>query len=253
MTRSRWIFVIIAAIVVLGGLIALAGRRDIDVSKINPHQIIKANTMAGTANIAIGDHVFGNQSGKVLLVEYGDLECPSCGALHPVLRPLLNYYKDSLSFVFRNFPLTSIHPNALAAATAAEAAGLQGKYWDMNDLLYNDQNSWVNDSAAARTAAFKGYAGNLSLNVNKFTADITNNTDIQTKIKFDQALGDKLGVHATPTLYLQGKEIATERDKAVQGDATALETAIRNAIKAAGLSLPDQTYADAQKAAQQGQ
>src|SRR4051812_38114059 len=128
MTRNRWIIVIVAAIVILGGLIALSSRMGLDVSKIDTNKIIPANTKAGDTNIAIGDHVYGNTSGKVLLVEYGDIQCPSCGALHPQLAPLTEYYKDSLTFVFRNFPLTSLHPNALAAATAVEAAGLQGKY-----------------------------------------------------------------------------------------------------------------------------
>ena len=248
MTRNRWIIVIVAAIVVLGGLIALSSRTGLDVSKIDTNKIIPANTKAGGVTVAIGDHVYGNTSGKVLMVEYGDLQCPSCGSLHPQLSPLLAYYKDSLTFAFRNFPLTSIHPNALAAATAVEAAGLQGKYWEMNNLLYNDQTSWSSDSTSQRTDAFKSYAGNLGIDTNKFVTDLSSN-DVATKIKFDTALGQKLGVNATPTVYLQGKNIVDATGKAVQGDATDLETAIRSALSAAGMIYPSQTYAESQKAA----
>lgn len=244
MTRNKWIIVVVAAVVVLGGLIALGARGGVDVSKVDTNKIIPANTMAGDQTVAIGDHVYGNTSGKVLLVEYGDLQCPSCGALHPQLEPLLDYYKDSLTFVYRNFPLTSIHPNALAAATAAEAAGLQGtdKYWAMNNKLYDEQDAWSTADANSRTDIFKGYASDLGLDAGKFASDLSN-PSVSQKIKFDQALGQKLGVNATPTLYLQGKPITDQTGKAVQGDATDLETAIRDAIKAAGLSLPATTYA----------
>ncbi len=246
MTRNRWIIVIVAAIVVLGGLIALSARTGLDVSKIDTNKIIPANTKAGDITVAIGDHIYGNPSGKVLMVEYGDMQCPSCGALHPQLAPLTAYYKDSLTFVFRNFPLTSIHPNALAAATAVEAAGLQGKYWEMNDLLYNQQTSWSSSSSSQRTDAFKGYASTLGLNANKFFTDLSSN-DVATKIKFDTALGQRLGVNATPTVYLQGKNILDATGKAVQGDATSMEAAIRDALKAAGMNYPTKTYAESLK------
>jgi protein-disulfide isomerase len=246
MTRNKWIIIFVAAIVILGGLVALSTRNSIDVSAIDTNKIVANNTKAGNINIEIGDHVYGNTSGKVLLVEYGDIQCPSCGELHPQLKPLLDYYKESLSFVFRNFPLTSIHPNALAAATAAEAAGLQGKYWEMNNLLYDDQNAWAQSDATARTAAFKGYAQSLGLNADKFVEDF-DNPAVQTKIKFDMAIGNKLNVRATPTVYLQGKEIAKETGNATNGDSTDLENAIRDALKAAGMNYPEKTYAQAQK------
>lgn len=246
MTRNKWIIVIVVAIVILGSLIGLSGQSSLDVSNIDTSKIISANTKAGNVTVSIGDHVYGNTSGKVMLVEYGDLQCPSCGALQPQLQPLTAYYKDSLTFVFRNFPLTTLHPNALAAATAAEAAGLQGKYWDMNNLLYNNQTSWSNSDASTRTGTFKGYAQSLGLNVTKFTDDLSS-TAIATKINFDKALGDKIGVNATPTVYLQGKEIANDTGMATKGDATALEADIRSALKAAGLSYPDKTYPDSLK------
>ena len=243
MTRNKWIIVIIAAIVILGGLIALSAKGGIDVSKIDTNKIVPAGTKAGGTTVAIGDHVYGNPSGKVLLVEYGDLQCPSCGALHPQLEPLLDYYKDSLTFVYRNFPLTSIHPNALASATAAEAAGLQGKYWEMNNKLYDQQGSWSTNDAATRTTTFQGYARDLGLDVTKFTTDLSSN-DVATKIKFDQSLGKKLNVSGTPALYLQGKQISEATSKAVQDDPADLENAIRSAIKDSGLTVPEKTYAD---------
>jgi protein-disulfide isomerase len=246
MTRNKWIIVIIATIIVLGGLIALSARPGLDVSKIDTNKIIPAGTVAGGTKVAIGDHIYGNPSGRALLVEYGDFQCPYCADLHPQLEPLLDYYKDSLTFVFRNFPLKAAHPNALAAATAAEAAGLQGSsdYWSMFNKLYDSQSGWVNADASTRTSIFVGYAKGLGLNVDKFTTDL-NSTSISTKIDFDTALGTKVGVNATPSLYLQGKNISGPTGKAIQGDPTELENTIRSAIQASGLSVPDKTYAQA--------
>lgn len=238
MTKSKWIFVVIICLIVLGGLVVASGRNNIDVSRIDTNEIVKPGTKAGNVNLTIGDHVFGNTSGKVLLVEYGDFQCPSCKALYPNLKPLLDYYKNSLSFVFRNYPLTTIHPNALAAASAAEAAGQQGKYWEMNQKLYTEQDTWSGLDAADRTKVFDGFSSQLGLNANKFS-DAMTSVDVSTKIKFDTSLGQKLNVNATPTLYLNGKQIPNETSDAVQGKTSAIEALIRKSLEEAGMAMPD--------------
>ncbi len=89
----------------------------------------------------IADHEFGGADAKVTIIEYGDYQCPACGTAAPVMREVSHQYKDKgVSMIFRNFPLTTIHPNALAAASAAEAAGLQNKFWEMHDKLYATQS-----------------------------------------------------------------------------------------------------------------
>src|SRR5438128_230170 len=91
-----------------------------------------------TVPIHPDDHSYGPEDAPVTLVEYGDYECPYCGQAHPIVKKILEEMGGGIRFVFRNFPLTEAHPHALLAAQAAEAAGLQGKFWDMHDLLYEN-------------------------------------------------------------------------------------------------------------------
>lgn len=244
MTRNKWIIVVVAAVVILGGLIAFSGRGSVDVANIATDKIISAGTVAGKTKVDIGDHVYGATDGRVLLVEYGDFQCPYCGDLHPYLKPLVDYYKGQMGFVFRNFPLTNAHPNALAAATAAESAGLQGndKYWAMHDALYENQPQWTGTSASARTGVFQTLARGAGVNVDTFTSDLTSDK-IATKINFDKALGAKDNVQGTPSLYLQGKNLGQTTTNAQNGNTDDLETAIRAAISDAGLTPPAKTYA----------
>lgn len=205
---------------------------QVNVSNVNPDKIL-------TKEGKIPDHVFGTKSGKVLLVEYGDFQCPVCGSLYPNLTPLREKYKNEVSFVYRDFPLTSLHPNAKAAAAAAEAAGLQGKFWQMHDKLYENQNSWANDNPSQRTKHFKEYAKQLGLNINKFAKDL-DSSKVLYKIDFDEALGKKIGVAGTPTLVLNGKKISSATGDAVQGNTKPLEQDLIKAIKASGQKLPSQ-------------
>ncbi len=229
MTRTRWIIFALICIAVIGGLVATKKHDQVNVSNVNPDKIITKGK--------IPDHVFGTKSGKVTLIEYGDFQCPVCGSLYPNLSPLRKKYQNEVSFVFRDFPLTSLHPNAKAAAAAAEAAGLQGKFWQMHDKLYENQTAWSNDSTDQRAKQFEDYAKQIGLNVSKFTKDIDSKAVIY-KIDFDQALGKKIGVSGTPTLVINGKKISDETGAAVQGNPKPLELALIKAIKASGQKLP---------------
>ena len=246
MTRSRWIFIIVLTVLVLGGLVLASKSSQISVSAIDPSQILPANPKAGDTSVAIGDHVIGSPSKKVILIEYGDYQCPSCEGLYPGLKKITEAYSSQLTFVFRNFPLVTLHPNALAAATAAEAAGLQGNdaYWKMNNWLYDNQASWASSDATTRTKVFTSGVASIGLNQAAFTSDLNGDNGagdkIRTKIKLDQALGGKANVTGTPALYLQGKAVdSTIQGDAVQGSTTLLETAIRTAITATGQTVPD--------------
>lgn len=150
-------------------------------------------------------HVEGTSPEGVTLVEYGDYECPVCETFYPTVKQVAAKYNDKIVFQFRNLPLTSIHPNAFAAARAAEAAGMQGKYWEMHDLLYENQNSWV--SASQPLSTFDSYARSLGLNVSQFDKDYASeavNNAINADLSAFDATGDE---KATPTFYLDGKKL----------------------------------------------
>lgn len=229
MDRTRWIIFAAICILLIGGLIVNKKTDSVNVDNINAANVIKSDKK-GTE---IADHTFGSTSEKVVLIEYGDFQCPGCGSLYPGLHPLKEKYKDQLTFVFRNFPLTSIHPNALASATAAEAAGLQGKWWEYHDMLYENQDAWSSADSSKRTDIFVDYARKLGLNTTTFKKDLENDKVAQ-KIARDQALGKKIGATSTPTLVLNGKIL--DQDK--WSSAKNLENTISDAIKASGQTLP---------------
>ncbi|HEX5704098.1 MAG TPA: thioredoxin domain-containing protein [Pyrinomonadaceae bacterium] len=146
-------------------------------------------------------------SSPVVLEEYGDYQCPPCGILHPVLKQIEHEYGDQVRFVFRHFPLTKIHKNAMMAAQAAEAAGNQGKFKQMHDRLYGTQNGWKDLSDARPT--FIGYARELGLNVEQFTRDMDSSA-VQQRIASDMQKGSGVGVSGTPTVFIDGQMLRYE-------------------------------------------
>lgn len=244
MTRKTWIIFAIMCIAIIGGLIALSRSSKIDVSHVD----VNAIQAASTKNGGIADHVYGNAKSKVIIIEYGDYECPGCATAAPILSQVSQKYKDKIGFIFRNFPLTSIHPNALAAATAVEAAGLQGKFWEMHNAIYTNQSDWENLSGTDRTTYFVNQAKTLGLNTTKLQDTINNNDNIQKKIDFDRALGSKLGITGTPTIYVNGKDYSSTRyngshlstdtnDDYVWSNATAFDSLVlQPAMKVNGIS-----------------
>lgn len=146
-------------------------------------------------------------SSKVSVIEYGDYECPACGAYFPIMQQLLQNYGNRVEFVFRNFPLYTLHPDAGIAAQAAEAAGLQGKFWQMHNLLYTDQNTWVNDTPTNVVKDyFNGYAQSLGLNVSQFDSDI-NSAKVKDKIQTDVTSGNAAQIDHTPTFFINLTQI----------------------------------------------
>lgn len=204
MNKIGWIIFSVAVVLVLGGLVAWTriANPPIDLSGVENNTVISASEQNGN----IADHTKGSDSNKILLIEYGDYQCPSCGSAHPHVNTLMEEYGDDVTLVFRNFPLTAIHPNARAAAAVAEAAGLQGKFWEMHDKLYETQGDWSNLDATQRTSVFGSYARELNLDMDKFNTDIAEKPTNQ-KINFDLALGKQSGVSATPTFFLNGEQL----------------------------------------------
>lgn len=141
-----------------------------------------------------------SDSAKVTIVEFGDYQCPACAVAHPQVKQVLAEYPGKVSFVFRHFPLPQ-HSNALIAAEVAEAAGKQGKYWEMHDKLYISQAEWSDSSAPLDL--FTGYAQGIGLNTEQFKSDVSANSSYD-KIMSDKKDGELLQVNSTPTFYLNG-------------------------------------------------
>ena len=145
-------------------------------------------------------HSIGEATASATIVEFGDYQCPACGQAHPIVKKFLEDRGNSVYFVFRQFPLTQVHPNANDAARAAEAAGNQGKYWEMHDMLYERQGEWSGLSDAREK--FTEYAQSLGLNLDQFKQDMSEAIGV---INQDAKLGAELGVQSTPTFFVNGK------------------------------------------------
>jgi len=152
-------------------------------------------------------HTLGPDTAPARLEEFGDFECPPCGMFHPVLVQMHKEFGDKLQITFREFPLVPAHQHAVAAASAAEAAGLQGKFWEMHDLLYENQKSW--HEAFDVRPIFDGYAKQIGLDMNRYQKDL-NSDPVAQRIFLDGKRAHSMGVKGTPTVFLNGKEVPFE-------------------------------------------
>ena len=149
-----------------------------------------------TVPVSERDHVLGPATAPVTLVEYGDYECPFCGAAHKSVEQVLQVMGNDLRFAFRHFPLSQIHPHAYQAAEAAEAAGAQGRFWEMHDLLFENQ-----DRLGLRDLI--GYAGALGLDLERFVTDLRGHAHAG-RLREDFLSGVRSGVNGTPTFFVNG-------------------------------------------------
>lgn len=176
-------------------------------------------------------HIEGQGKDGITLVEYGDYQCPYCGEYYSVVKQVAAMYNQQIYFQFRNFPLTSIHPNAFAGARAAEAAGLMGKFWQMHDLLYTQNQEYYdsNETVAGWIGlgnplpVFDQDAASLGLNVTKFN-QLYSSDQVDNLVQADENEANSLGLDATPTFFLDGKQVQ------VNDSLSAFETLINNAI-----------------------
>jgi protein-disulfide isomerase len=152
-------------------------------------------------------HVLGPADAPVKIEEFGDFECPPCGIFHPILEQMHTEFGDKLQITFREFPLVPTHQHALAAASAAEAAGLQGKFWEMHDLLYEHQNDWKKEFDVR--PIFEGYAKQIGIDVERYKRDMNGDLVAQ-RIYADGKRGHSLGVKGTPTVFMNGREVPFE-------------------------------------------
>jgi protein-disulfide isomerase len=187
--NNRFLWIIVAGIALFGGLVFI-NKKD-------------AKTTS-TSNVSPSSHIVGAGNKKVTLIEYGDFECPACGQYFPIIQELKKKYGDDITFQFRHFPLVNIHPNAMAAHRAAEAAGKQGRFFEMHDALYLQQQNWKSSTSPA--SIFEGYAQQLKLDMDNYRLDVAS-AETNAVINADIEEGKKAGANGTPTFVLNGKRL----------------------------------------------
>lgn len=158
--------------------------------------------------VSATDWVKGGKAAKIILVEYSDFQCPACAAYYPLVKQLAQDFGDKLQIVYRHFPLRQIHKNTDAAAYAAEAAGKQGKFWEMHNMIFDNQGEWANKYGAEEL--FANYAVSLGLNLEKFKNDV-NSKEVKDKVENDYLSGLRSNVNSTPTFFVNGKKILNPR------------------------------------------
>jgi protein-disulfide isomerase len=149
-----------------------------------------------TVPLSERDHVLGTPAAAVTLLEYGDYECPFCAAAHPAVKQVLQLVPSDILFAYRHFPLTQIHPHAQQAAEAAEAAGAQGRFWEMHDLLFVHQDHLAFSDLV-------GYADALGLDLDRFASELESGAH-SARVREDFLSGVRSGVNGTPTFFVNG-------------------------------------------------
>lgn len=192
---SRILGVLAAIVVIVAGMVWIGNMQD----HANDPQAI-------AVPVSDSDWYVGGKDATVTLVEYSDFQCPACAAYYPVMKSLAQNYGDKLKIVYRNYPLSQIHANAQLAAQAAEAAGIQGKFFEMHDVLFSNQNNW--SDLADPTEAFTTYATQIGLNVDQFKTDLTSSA-VKDAIAQDVRGGNRANVDSTPTFFLNGLQISS--------------------------------------------
>ena len=166
-------------------------------------------------------HIRGNPNAPVTLEEFGDFQCPPCGSFAAFGEEMLKEYDSRVRLIFRNFPL-SVHEHAREASLAAEAAGLQGHFWEMHDMLYREQAAW--SKAPNTRELFESYAGTIGLNVDQFKKDM-DGEQAKARVDSDYARGESLEIKVTPTLYINGQPV-DPKDKNPEGVRAAINAAL---------------------------
>ena len=157
-----------------------------------------------TLPISGRDHIRGAENAPATLLEYGDYECPHCGAAYPIVEALRKSLEDTLRFAYRHFPLTQVHPHAQLAAEAAEAAGAQGKFWDMHNMLYTHQEGLGPGDLMV-------YANAIGLDMQRFRRDLETHAHLD-RVQEDFMSGVRSGVNGTPTFFINGLRYNGPRD-----------------------------------------
>ncbi len=173
---------VLAVVAIIGGAILLSGGDD--------------NAVGAESN-----NFYGQEEGVITLTEYGDFQCPACAGFFSIVSQVKEEFKDQIRFEFKHFPLVQIHPNAMPAHRAAQAAANQGMFWEMHDRLYGEQQSWSSSSNPA--SVFEQYAREIGLDMDQYTSEV-NTSEVLGVINADIDAGKDLGANSTPTFAVDG-------------------------------------------------
>lgn len=191
----------------------------------------KKDTSSGSTAATTTDHRYGDGAKGVTLLEYGDFQCPACYSYYPVVKTVVEKYKADIFFQFRHFPLVQVHQNAFASSRAAEAADKQGKFWEMYDKLYENQDptgqsGWV--ASNSPMTFFSQFATEIGLNTEQFTTDY-NSEEVNDRVNADLKEAQNLNLTSTPTFFINNEKIA---DPPAPNDQAGWEKLIEDAIAA---------------------
>jgi protein-disulfide isomerase len=193
------LIIIVLAVVVAGAAAMYFSRRSAEVT--NTSDSSPSAPLQSTG----GGHFRGPENARITLVEFGDYQCPSCKAFHPVVQELLSRYPQQVRLEFHHYPLISIHPNSMAASLAVEAAGEQGKYWEMHDLVFELQDQW--SRSPNPEPDFLAMAARLGLNQNSFMQSMRS-PQLQDRVLQDVVRARDSQVEAVPTFFIDGKKMS---------------------------------------------
>jgi len=212
-------FVIVVGVALIalgsGAMLYRAKRQQLQLRPIPENKAVSEATDAESM------HIRGNPNAPVTLEEFGDFQCAPCGTFATFGEELLKEYDSRLRIVFRNFPLQG-HEHAREAALAAEAAGMQGHFWEMHDVLYREQVFW--SYAPNARELFESYAGTIGLNLDQFRKDM-DSEKVKERVDSDHARGDSLGIKVTPTLFINNQPV-DPKDKNPEGVRAAINAAL---------------------------
>ena len=190
----QWSIGIIFALLVISFFVSYKTKKD----ELNPEEIAQVQVSQPTR------HLKGNAESGITLVEYSDFQCPACSAAEPQIQQLVDDFGDKFQLEYRSFPLRQIHPNAQIGAQAAEAAGMQGKFWEMHDKLFENQKEWSESFNPKKY--LKKYAQEIGINEKRFLSDLESDTVKKVvNDQYDEAM--KIGLPGTPSFVFEGKQI----------------------------------------------
>jgi protein-disulfide isomerase len=192
-SATIWLGVVLGLVVAVLGMIKFTSRQQPELTRLADQN-------------SVVNWIKGNKSAQIILVEYSDFECSSCARYYRITKRLTEELGNDFYLNFRHFPLVMKHANALLAAKSAEAAGRQGKFWEMHDLLFERQQEWMKKKNEYARKLFVQYAVSLKLNVQRFQSDLDSQA-VKNKVQNDAQAGHRSGVKGTPTFFLNGQEI----------------------------------------------
>jgi Na+:H+ antiporter, NhaA family len=227
MKRYLPIVIIVVVLMVALGLTWMLLRSSRQTTNGNANANANAASPGSEPTGAEPPYVRGNPKAPVTLEEFGDFQCPACGVYYPELKKIENEFGDNLRVVFRERPLIPPHEHALLAAQAAEAAGLQGRFWEMHDKLYENQTTW--SAATDLVPIFVDYAKQIGLDTDRFMRDL-NGEAVAARIFQDGKRAHAFNVLGTPAFFVNGKEAKDEQWKP-EGLREMIKQALRDAGK----------------------